>query len=135
MDEQIFIERILENESLTGDLEDEPATRLLQWGTRQVRPLVQDLDDEELAGAKVNTLMAVLRRLNRLAANGATTPAADLAADLRQLVELYAEAFDRARTLSPADLETAAAEAAATLAALPPIPALDFLLDWLNHTV
>ncbi len=71
MDQQVFIDKILETENLTDNLEDKPADALLKWGTAQVGKLIQGVDDDEAAGAKVNDLMHVMRGLNSLAGNPA----------------------------------------------------------------
>jgi hypothetical protein len=129
MDHQIFIERILENESLTGDLEDDPAARLLQWGTGQVPALVEGLDDEEAAGDRVNALMALMRQLGRTAANGLGAEAADLASELPGLLEHYTQVFGPVRETQAAELEVAAVE----LSMLPADQAVSFLLEWLSE--
>ena len=128
MDHQVFVERILENESLTGDLEDGPAARLLRWGTGQVRALVQELDDEEAAGARANALMALMRQVNKTASTSAGATAEDLAEALHRLRERHAAAFGPARDMSAAEVEAAAA----ALAALSPDQAVTFLLEWLT---
>jgi hypothetical protein len=128
MDHQTFVERILENENLTGDLEDGPASQLLQWGTSQVRAVVQGLEDEEAAGVKVKALMALMRQVNRTAGTSAGSAAEDLAADLERLLEHHARAFEQARRASAAEIEAAAA----TLGAMSPDQAVPFLLEWLN---
>jgi hypothetical protein len=131
MDHQIFIDRLLENENLTGDLEDAPAVRLLKWGTGLVPGLIQALEDEEAAGTKVNALMALMRQVNRTAANSAGAPAEDLAADLGRLVEHRAAVFGNEWQASAAEIEAAAT----ALAALAPDQAVTFLLEWLKaHT-
>ena len=128
MDPQIFVERILENENLTGDLEDGPAAQLLKWGTGQVAALVRDLQDEEAAGAKVNALMALIRQVNRTAGNSAGAAAEDLVGELERLLDRHAQALGGARPAEAAEMQAAAA----ALAALTPDQAVAFLLDWLN---
>lgn len=71
MDQQVFIDKILEAENLTDNLEDKPANALLKWGMAQVGKLIQGVEDAETAGAKVNNLMHVMRGLNALAGNPA----------------------------------------------------------------
>jgi len=128
MDHQIFIDRILENESLAGDLEDAPAEQLLRWGTGQVRALVQELSDAELAGAKVNELMATMRQVNRTASSCAGASADDLAAQLGRLLERHAQAVGGSGLATADDL----AKAAAALRDLAPDQAVAFLLEWLD---
>jgi hypothetical protein len=128
VEHQIFVERILENESLTGDLEDGPAARLLQWGTGHVRALVEALDDEAVAGTRVNALMALMRQVNRTAGNSAEAATPDLVADLARLLERHAAAFGNTRPASVAEVETAAI----ALTSLPPDQAVSYLLEWLD---
>ncbi len=71
MDHQVLIDKILETENLTDNLEDDAANSLLKWGTAQVGKLVQGIEDEEAAGERVNDLMHVMRGLNALAGNPA----------------------------------------------------------------
>ncbi len=93
MDNQLFIDRILENESLTSDLEDGPASQLLRWGIQQVSALVSGLDDEEWAGVKVDALMALMGQVNRMASSCAGAAADDLARGLGGLLESRALVF------------------------------------------
>jgi hypothetical protein len=67
MDQQVLVDKILETENLTDNLEDQAANALLKWGTGQVSKLVEGVEDDEAAGAKVNDLMHVMRGLNSLA--------------------------------------------------------------------
>ena len=127
IDEQILIERILEAENLTDNLEDEPASLLLKWGTGQVSRLAQNSEDQEHAGERINGLMAVMRKINRLAGNLDSAEAEELAADLARLVELHAQAFGHARDASAEDLKAAAA----ALAQTPASEAVPFVLKWL----
>ncbi len=128
MDDQLFIDQILENESLTGGLEDGPAAQLLRWGTQQVSGLVKGLDDEESAGAKVNALMAVMRQVARIAGSCNAAAADDLATELGRLLESRAVAFG---SISPATADELT-NAAAVLTELPPDRAMSFLLHWLD---
>ncbi len=131
MDYQLLIDRILENESLTGDLEDGPAEQLLRWGIQQVRVLVSEVDDEESAGAKVNALLALMRHVTRLANSCSGAHVSALAEQLGRLLESRALAFG---SDSPAT-EEEVVKAAALLREMPPDRAMVFLLDWLNGEV
>src|SRR5450631_495885 len=66
MDPQRAKERILENENLTDNLDDEAADWLLNWGIGHLNGLVGSIQDEDSAGEKINALMAVMRQLNRI---------------------------------------------------------------------
>ena len=130
MDFQLYIEQILEDESLTSDLEDEPAAQLLRWGTGQVSALVKGLDDEE-AAARVSALTALMRQVTRIARRGAGAAADDLATQLGRLLESRALAFGSAGPATAGE----AAKAAAVLTELPPDRAVTFLLHWLDARI
>ena len=126
VDEQILTDRILEAENLTDELEDDAATPLLKWGTGQVGRLVRNVEDEELAGGRINALMAVMRQINRLVGRGPNSPD-ELTAGLGQLIELYARAFGASRSATAAELEAAAG----VLAQSSRPQAVGFILEWL----
>ena len=69
MDRQIFVDRLLETENLTDQLEDEDANLLLEWGVANIDKLIEGVEDHEAAGEKINSLMHVMRGLNSLAGN------------------------------------------------------------------
>jgi hypothetical protein len=125
---QILTDRILENENLTSNLEDEAADRLLRWGTSRVESLVQGMDDEEQAGEAVNALMAVMRKVNRIAGNTESAVAEEIVPDLETLLELYAKVSGQAGPAEPADLQATATQ----LAGASTEQALNTLLDWLT---
>ena len=125
MDEKIFVERILENENLTSSLVDEDANWLLKWGTGQVKGLVQGIGDADAAGEKVNALMAVMRKMNRLVGEGDWPPVDELIPELETLAELSAQAFGVPRTRGTADWEAVANQ----LVQMTPPQALQFLAE------
>ena len=94
MDKQIFIDRILETENLTDQLEDADANWLLNWGISRLDQLVSNLEDEEQAGEKVNSLMAVMRKINRIAGWRQEKDVEELAVDLSGLSGQFINAFD-----------------------------------------
>ena len=93
IDRQILIERLLENENLTGDLEDTEAEWLLKWGIRQVEPLIRACDGPETAGERVNELMAVMHKVNRIVADRIAYTPEQLADDLAMLADTYSRAL------------------------------------------
>jgi hypothetical protein len=127
IDEQALIERILEAENLTDNLEDEAASQLLKWGTSQVGQLVKDTDDEARLGETVKGLMAVMRQINRLAGNLGSASVADLAAGLGRLAKLHTQAFGYAPDASAVALKATATALTRTTAS----EAVPLLLKWL----
>jgi hypothetical protein len=126
MDKERFVERMLETENLTDELEDSDADWLLNWGTGQVDQALQGIADEEAAGKRVNALMAVMRKINRMTGSRQRRSAEDLAADLLALTGLFSDAFGTARQTSQQERSAAAAR----LATLPTGEALELLTGW-----
>jgi hypothetical protein len=127
MDEKVFIERILETENLTDELVDEEANWLLNWGVGQVKGLIQDIEDVDVAGAKVNALMAVMRRVNRIVGQRDALSVADLTVELGTLVKVYTRAFGHSRRAGV----VARTAAANRLLPMTSGQALQFLIEWL----
>jgi hypothetical protein len=94
MDKQLFVDRILETENLTDELEDAEANWLINWGISQLDSLLVAVSDEEQAGEKVNALMATMRKLNRFAGRRQDKDIDDLAAELAGISGLFANTFD-----------------------------------------
>ncbi len=67
MDRQLYVDRLLESENLTDQLEDDEANHLLDWGIAHIDGLINGASGADEAGDKVNRLMAVMRGLNSLA--------------------------------------------------------------------
>jgi hypothetical protein len=130
MDEKIFVERILENENLTSNLVDDDANWLLKWGTGQVKGLIQGIGDVDAAGEKVNALMAVMRKMNRVVGEGDWPPVDELVPELQTLADLSAQAFGTSRDVSATDWEAVANR----LVQMTPPQALQFLVEWLTST-
>ena len=95
------IERLLEDVSLTADLIDDAAKLLLDWGTAQVKAVVQQKDElptEEL-GARLANLRRTLKRVSKEA--GQTAPE-DQAAQVQTLLSEITPETQAAQT--PASL-------------------------------
>jgi hypothetical protein len=131
MEKERFIERILETENLTDELEDSDANWLLEWGTGQLDRVLQGATDEDTAGGKVNALMAVMRKINRILGSRERKAPQDLVADLEALTGLHAAAFGEARQPTPADYTAAAIE----LPKFPSRQALELLARWGDQPV
>lgn len=83
MELQPFIERILEVENLTDNLEDSQAKRLLDWGIAHLPVVLAGLDDPVSAAEKTGDLMRIMRAINRLIPDRQSLTPEDLA-DLAQ---------------------------------------------------
>lgn len=126
MDKERFTERILETENLTDELEDAEAQWLLDWGIAALDPLLEGLEDAEIAGAKVNALMAVMRKLNRLVGGRDGKTSEELAADFSDLDGL-ARAINPGRSnATPQDC----LDAAQALAGLDARSGLEYAARW-----
>jgi len=126
MGKEIYVERLLETENLTDELEDQDANWLLEWGIARLDRVLQGSVDEEAAGNRVNALMAVMRKINRIAGSRADRSPEDLKADLIALNGLFEAAFGSAQLVSPGELEAAAA----SLPGLSTRQALELLTGW-----
>lgn len=121
-DPQAYIDRMLENENLTGDLKDEAAGWLLDWGAARLKEMAAETPDPETLSQKAAALMKFMHGLNRLAGH---PPRADAAA-LPPLAESYAAAFGTSRAANQAECT----EAAARVSEMAPREALEFLINW-----
>ena len=135
MEKRRFVERILETENLTDQLEDAEANLLLEWGTAQLDGILQGIEDEEAAGARVNALMAVMRKINRILGSREDTAAEDLEADLLALSGLLTSAFGitdsrKVNALDKVEINRAVEQ----LPGLPARQALEFLMGWGSRT-
>ncbi len=128
MDHQAAVDRILETENLTDGLEDDEANWLLNWGIGYLPALIGALEDEEAAGAKVNELMAVMRKINQIVADREAAASADLAEAIMDLAVAYARAFGSVRPLD----SKAALNLAAILSAQPARQAMQALIETLQ---
>ncbi len=124
MDEKYYVGRMLETENLTDNLEDADAEQLLAWGIRRVRGL---LGDPALADERITALMAVLRKINRIAPAAGVRPPEELVADLADLAQANRRAFGSAPNAEPDDLR----QLAGSLAGQPVSESLHTLLNWL----
>jgi hypothetical protein len=126
MEKDVYVERLLETENLTDELEDREANWLLEWGIARLGPALETIEEEEAAGNKVNALMAVMRKINRLAGSRARRTSEELSAELIVLLQLFEAAFGQARQASPDEIEAAAA----SLPGLSTQQALELLANW-----
>jgi hypothetical protein len=128
MNEKRAIERILETENLTDGLEDDDADWLLKWGIGYVHGLIDGIEDDESAGEKISDLMAVMRKLNQIAADRTAKPVEALAEDVKVLVSHHAKAFGKARPLHAGDSQ----RAAAAIRQKSPRETMQFLIDLMS---
>jgi hypothetical protein len=124
MDKQTFIDRILETENLTDNLEDDAADYLLKWGVGQLEQILAGVEDEVVAADKVSALMKLMRGVNRIVGNQ-PTPAPERVAELAMH---YAQAFGAEHATTAANHNAIAAEAGT----LSGVEAVKFLLDWVK---
>jgi hypothetical protein len=125
MDKQAAIDRILETENLTDGLEDEDAHWLLDWGIHTLPILIGEVEDDDIAGEKLNQLMAVMRKINQTVADRQDAAAEDLAEVITGLGRAYAQAFGSARPLTSEE----ALNLAASLSMLPVRQAMQAIIE------
>jgi hypothetical protein len=124
MDRQIFIDRILETENLTDNLEDDDANTLLDWGIAQVDQLIDDALDPEAAGEKISGLMQVMRGLNSLAGN----PAGVSQEAIDDLLKRYGMMINRTVQVEEGERRSVAEH----VSKMQPKEAIRFLIEWLQ---
>jgi hypothetical protein len=124
MDRQMFVDKILEAENLTDNLEDDAANSLLNWGMAHVDDLIKDVADDDVAGEKINSLMHVMRGLNSLAGN----PAKISHEALADLLDRYVAAMGGALQAE----EQERREVADRVSKMQPGEAVRFLTEWLR---
>ena len=125
MDEELFTSRLLETENLTDNLEDDDANTLLDWAVGQIKGIISN---PLTAGERVDGLMTVLRKINRLVPDlGARSPQ-DVAAALAELAQTAEGAFGWTPPAGVEDLQNLAEKLHSASTA----EAVQALLDWLN---
>jgi hypothetical protein len=126
MEKDMFVERMLEIENLTDELEDDQANWLLNWGISRLDQVLQGAADAEAGGDKANALIAVMRKINRMTGARGTAGSETLADDLSALSGLFSAAFGKEYVVTAAECSLAAAR----LAKLSPQQAVEYLAAW-----
>jgi len=124
VDRQVLIDRLLESENLTDNLEDEDANVLIKWGIAQIDHLVKDVNDDETAWMKITHLTSLMRQVNSIAGNPSTVSQEKLL----NLLEQYTQTFDKAHQISE-DERKAVTE---KLSQMQPGEAVKYLLEWMH---
>jgi hypothetical protein len=127
-------EAILGDETLTDELDDAPASQLLDWAvgvSRQIAGQTADMQDDQAVAyldEKMQTVRKVVKRVNKLigtaAASGDTT---ELVETLQKVMEAASE-VDGLTPTAPADLNATAER----LKAMPPEQALNEILSYIH---
>lgn len=124
VDRQVLIDRLLETENLTDNLEDEHAKVLMKWGVEQVDRLIGGIDDEEVAGEKVNQLMQLMREINTIAGNPSTVSEEKIG----RLIDSFKQTFE---INHPVDTD-GRQDMTKKLSEMQPGEAVKFLLEWIQ---
>ena len=121
IDQQPFVDRMLESENLTDELEDEDADWLLNWGIGQIGEAIKAAADMDAASEKVNALMQFMRLLNRLGGN--PTFASTI---FPKLLEMRSAVFGASPSLS----EMESRQVVETLSTMTSRQAMEFIVHW-----
>lgn len=124
MDRQVLIDRLLESENLTDNLEDDDANALIKWGISQISPLIKGITDEDAAGEKVNRLMGLMRQVNSIAGNLSTVSEDKI----QKLLEQFTQTFDKDHHVSDEERKAVAEK----LSQMQTGEAVKYLLDWMH---
>lgn len=84
---RLAAQMILDSESLTDDLEDAAAKRLLDWGVAQVERLVEEAANDDVERS-VGGLRRLIKRVNNLVADQATLTDGEFAVELDELAAM-----------------------------------------------
>jgi hypothetical protein len=109
-------EQLLGDSSLTGDLDDAEANRLLDWGLDIIRKLCQqtaDMDDaqaEAYLAPALKNLRRAIRRINKLVGSSADNTSQEIAEKLGRILESASE-VPALIVRSPEDIEDTARSA------------------------
>ncbi|HLY29210.1 MAG TPA: hypothetical protein VKQ72_22885 [Aggregatilineales bacterium] len=107
MDSQAAIDMVVGTANLTDQLDTEAATWLLDWAAEEIPSLLYGVDDEAVAHGKVSALMAVMRKLNQIAANRSVKTPDALQEELRIFLFMYANLFTLHHSPRPGNLHHA----------------------------
>ena len=124
MDRQLYVDKILETENLTDNLEDEDANKLLNWGIAHIDKLISGIENDDEAGEKINGLMHVMRGLNSLAGN----PASISHEKIADLLERYAAVADGKLKVSEDERRSLVER----VSKMQPGEVVHFLTEWLQ---
>ncbi len=124
MDRQVLIDRLLESENLTDNLEDDDANTLIKWGIAQISPLVNGITDEDAAGEKVNQLMGLMRQVNSIAGNPSTVSEDKI----QKLLEQFTQTFDKDHHVSDEECKTVTEK----ISQMQSGEAVKYLLEWIH---
>jgi len=124
VDKQLFVDRLLEAENLTDNLEDNDANKLLGWGLAQVDGLIHGAADEDAASEKITSLMSVMRTLNSLAGDpGHVTREA-----IADLLTQHGQTFEHLAQVNESEYRSVAER----VSKMVPGEAVSYLIDWLD---
>ena len=126
LDKDLFVERILETENLTDELDDTLAEQLLDWGIDQLDAALYGIDTEETADEQVAALIACMRKINGIIGRLDSKKPEDLAVDLEELTHLKSRIGGARSIPGPANVISPAV----LLHQMTPLQALDFLMSW-----
>ncbi len=107
---QLDIESLLENASLTSNLDDRAANTLLEWGADCVRLIYQDesVPSLEQREDRLRDIRRLMRAVNSWARRPAESDSAANPAALQQIIERAAAVYGTDRRPEEADLEALA---------------------------
>src|SRR5260221_12106150 len=100
MYEQMAIDRISEVGNLTDNLTDDAASWLIRWAVDQAPALLVSIDDADTAGARINDIMAVMRKINEIIPARVSKEPDDLAKDIKDFARVYSKVFGTPRRLT-----------------------------------
>ncbi len=122
---QLLVDRLLETENLTDNLEDDDADQLLKWGVAHVDALIENISSDEAVGDQVNQLMSIMRGVNSLSGD----PASATREAVSDLANRFQQLFGVGGKIDEAGHEALSAQ----LLNMSPHDAFVNLLKWLDE--
>lgn len=105
---QWALQQIIGDESLTGDLQDNEAQRLLDWGVSQAKELVQqsttldEIEAQEFLDTQLQALRRTIRRINKLVGTISSAAPDEIDQRLRDILDSAGQSL-ALRVEHPAD--------------------------------
>ncbi|MCE1254311.1 MAG: hypothetical protein LWX83_12285 [Anaerolineae bacterium] len=91
-----LVERLLETENLTDELEDSEANLLIGWAIKQIDFILAESGNENEIRSRVNNLTDVMRKINRLVSQRSHISNLDWKNNLAELNSLFTGMYVRA---------------------------------------
>lgn len=125
VDISALTQRLYEDESLTADLDDAEAQKLLTWAEAQIEPITRYYPEDTSAEEIFDTLREFVKRVSRVVGRRADLTPEEITAMLGKIAT-------SAQTLNAGTIPLQAQASAENIQAAPPATAIDMLTSWVS---